>query len=181
MAAYLSFSSGIDADTTNLLINSVIEQINTGETEVHLWISSGGGFVDPCINAYNVLKTLPVNLVTHNVGAIQSIANILFLAGTARYAAPHTTFLFHRTTWTFGDKPMDLDAARLREFAQACDLTDRRLYRLIDERTGMGVRRARALIQRGMSLDPEAAKERGIVHEVRPADFPPGSSFVQVR
>lgn len=181
MTAYLSFSSPINADSMNLLLDNVVGQINEGESEVHLWISSGGGFVDPCMNAYHTLKALPVKLVTHNVGAIQSIACILYLAGSVRLAGPHTTFLFHRTTWTFGERSSDADAARLREFAQACDLTDRRLYRLLNAETGMSVHKARALIQRGMSLDPESAKERGIVHEIRPASVPLGATFAQVR
>lgn len=181
MAAYLSFALSITPETTASLINHVIEQINNGESEVHVQISSGGGYVDPCLHAYNTLRALPVKIVTHNAGAIQSIANLLYLAGEVRLAAPHTTFLFHRTVWTFGDKPADLDARRLREFAQACDLTDRRFYRLIHDRTGMSIDRARALVQRGISLDPETAKERGIIHEIRPLEIPAGSAFVNVR
>lgn len=181
VTAYLSFTGGITQESMNLLLDSVIAQINAGESEVHIQMSSGGGFVDPCLHAYNTLRALPVNLTTHNVGALQSMANVLFLAGNTRLAAPHTTFLFHRTTYTFPDKMMDLDARRLREFADACDLSDRRLYRILSADTGMTIDRARSLVQRGTSLDPETAKKRGVVHEIRAPDVPLGSTFVQVR
>ena len=47
------------------------------------------------LNIYNVLIGMPFELITHNVGNVDSIANAVFLAGTKRYACPHSTFMFH--------------------------------------------------------------------------------------
>ena len=47
------------------------------------------------INLYTVLKAMPFDLTTHNVGNVDSIGNAVFLAGTSRYAVPHSTFMFH--------------------------------------------------------------------------------------
>jgi ATP-dependent protease ClpP protease subunit len=47
------------------------------------------------INIYNVLRGLPAKVVFHNVGNVDSIGNVLFLAGDERYACPHSTFMFH--------------------------------------------------------------------------------------
>ena len=38
---------------------------------------------------------MPFELITHNVGNVDSIGNVVFLAGTRRYAVPHATFMFH--------------------------------------------------------------------------------------
>ena len=62
---------------------------------VYLLLSSEVGSVMHGINLYNVLRALPVKLVTHNVGNVDSIGNAIFLAGEERYACQHSTFMFH--------------------------------------------------------------------------------------
>ena len=47
------------------------------------------------MNLYNVMRAMPFKLITHNVGNVDSIGNAIFLAGVARYACPHSTFMFH--------------------------------------------------------------------------------------
>jgi ATP-dependent protease ClpP protease subunit len=47
------------------------------------------------INIYNVLCGMPFKLVTHNVGNVDSIGDVVFLAGETRYACAHSTFMFH--------------------------------------------------------------------------------------
>ena len=47
------------------------------------------------MNLYNVLRALPIKLTVHNVGNVDSIGNAVFLAGSPRYACPHSTFMFH--------------------------------------------------------------------------------------
>jgi ATP-dependent protease ClpP protease subunit len=46
------------------------------------------------LNIYNVLIGLPFELITHNVGNVDSIGNAIFLAGSKRYAChtPHSCF-----------------------------------------------------------------------------------------
>ena len=67
---------------------------NQGTKEIHLLFASTGGNVDAGISAYNVLRSLPIKLVTYN-GNVDSIATIIFLAGDERIAVPHATFMFH--------------------------------------------------------------------------------------
>ena len=47
------------------------------------------------VTLYNYIKSLSVKVVMHNVGLVNSIANVIFLAGNERYAVPHSSFLFH--------------------------------------------------------------------------------------
>lgn len=62
---------------------------------VYLLLSTPGGSVMHGMNLYNVLRGMPFELITHNVGNVDSIGNAVFLAGAKRYAAPHSTFMFH--------------------------------------------------------------------------------------
>jgi ATP-dependent protease ClpP protease subunit len=56
---------------------------------------------------YNLLQSLPYEVHTHNIGAIQSIANVVFLAGDRRTAAPESSFMLHGFTWAFGQETLD--------------------------------------------------------------------------
>ena len=42
-----------------------------------------------------LLAAMPFKLATHNVGRVNSIGNVVFLAGEERYAVPHSAFMFH--------------------------------------------------------------------------------------
>lgn len=89
-AAYVSFSGEINVGTTELLLATMANVANQGIPEVHLLISTPGGSVMNGINIYNVLRGLPLKLVTHNVANVDSIGNAIFLAGEERYACANT-------------------------------------------------------------------------------------------
>jgi ATP-dependent Clp protease protease subunit len=93
--SYISFLADINPITSAALVATVFEEVRKGATEVYLMLSTPGGTVDHGVAAYNILKALPVPLTTHNVGGVNSIGNVLFLAGRHRKAAPGTTFMFH--------------------------------------------------------------------------------------
>ncbi len=92
---YVSFSAEINPNTTETLIATISNMANKGVKTVHLLISTPGGSVMNGMNLYNILRGLPIHLITHNVGNIDSIGNAVFLAGAERYACPHSTFMFH--------------------------------------------------------------------------------------
>ena len=48
----------------------------------------------------------------HNVGQVDSSANVIFLAADERYASPHTTFLFHGMNYTFSNPTVDFAVLR---------------------------------------------------------------------
>ena len=62
---------------------------------LYFLFASPGGSVDAGVAIYNYLRSLPVKLIMHNNGAIDSIANVIFHAADERKATPHATFLFH--------------------------------------------------------------------------------------
>jgi len=47
------------------------------------------------VTLYNFIRSLPVKTIMHNIGIIDSIANVVFLAANERYANPSSSFLFH--------------------------------------------------------------------------------------
>src|SRR5258705_13380029 len=92
---YLSFSAEIVPFTTESLLAACANLANAGVKNVYLMLSTPGGSVSHGITLYNTLRAMPFNLVTHNVGGVNSIGNVIFLAGAERYACPNATFMFH--------------------------------------------------------------------------------------
>jgi hypothetical protein len=58
-------------------------------------LSTQGGSVMHGMNLYNLLRALPIELTIHNVGNVDSIGNVVFFAGSKRFAYAHSTFMFH--------------------------------------------------------------------------------------
>src|SRR5437773_7862504 len=107
---YLVFSLNITPQTVTKLLSECAAWANQGTKEIYLLLAPLGGNVPAGIAAYNALRALPVKLITHNIGNVDSIANILFLAGQERLAVPHSTFMFHGVRFdvpanTSGDLP----------------------------------------------------------------------------
>jgi len=101
---YINFYDGIDLVKVNKFIQFTTDVISKyNPTELYYFISSKGGDVDAGFTLYNFLISLQSKLTVtmHNIGTIDSIANIIFIAGGKRYAAPNAAFLFHGYTLSF--------------------------------------------------------------------------------
>src|SRR5271165_2415692 len=132
--AYISFSAEIVPHTTESLIALLGQQVNQGVQVVQLLLSTPGGSVMHGMNLYNVLRALPVTLITHNVGNVDSIGNAIFLAGAKRYACPHSTFMFHGVGFDVPQQ-MRIEEKFLRERLDGITSDQKRIGSVIEERT----------------------------------------------
>ena len=174
LPSYVSFSAKIVPQTTESLIAVMANLANTGATEVHLLLSTPGGSVMHGLTLYNVLKALPFKLVTHNVGNVDSIGNAVFLAGEARYACPHSTFMFHGVGF---DSPADtrLEQKFLRERLDGIQADEKRIGGIIEERSSLNAADIENLFLEMKTKDAAYAVGAGIVHEIRDVNIPPGA------
>lgn len=170
---YVSFSAEINPHTTESLIATLANCSSQGAEEVHLLLSTPGGSVMNGMNLYNVLRALPLRLVTHNVGNVDSIGNAVFLAGEHRYASPHSTFMFHGVGMdTTG--AMRLEEKLLRETLASILADQKRIAGIIEERTNLDSRQVKALFREAQTKDATYAVSTGIVHEIKDVEIPPG-------
>jgi ATP-dependent protease ClpP protease subunit len=176
---YISFSAEINAHTTESLIAALANCANKGVKEVYLLLSTPGGLVMNGMNLYNVLRAFPFKLTTHNVGNVDSIGNAVFLAGTTRYASPHSTFMFHGVGF---DTPpgMRLEEKSLRERLDSILSDQTRIGGIIAERTNMTEEQIKGLFREAQTKDAAFAAGCGIIHEVRDVQIPPGSPIVSL-
>jgi ATP-dependent Clp protease, protease subunit len=169
---YLTFAGTVEQQATSRFFNSLNIATRQGVGKVHLLIQSTGGIVEDGIAIYNYLTNLPLELITYNEGAVQSIGLLLYLAGKLRKCARDASFLIHKTTFTF-QVPVTAEMMRARaEAAEDCDKkTDailRNHIRMPDDRWALRDRF-------DLTINAEEAKQFGLVHEITHFAPPQGS------
>jgi ATP-dependent protease ClpP protease subunit len=176
---YVSFSAEINPSTTESLIAVMAACANAQVKQVYLLLSTPGGNVREGFNLYSVLKGMPFELVTHNVGNVDSIGNAVFLAGIKRYATQHSTFMFHG---------VGITAQQLQRFEQK-DLEERldgllkdqdRIGSVITQHTKVSQAEVADLFRQGQTKDSKFAVDRGIIHEIRDVQIPAGCPVISL-
>jgi len=175
---YVSFSAEVNPHTTEALIAALANCANQGVQEVYLALSTPGGSVMNGMNLYNVMRAMPFKLITHNVGNVDSIGNVMFLAGEERCASPHSTFMFHGVG--FNPDGARLEEKLLRERLNGILADQKRIGSVIEERTQLAGNKIKALFREAGTKDAAYAASVGIVHQVRELQIPAGSPIVSL-
>jgi ATP-dependent Clp protease, protease subunit len=179
MTTYISFSAEIVPQTTETLIAVLADQVNKKVDEVYLMLSTPGGSVMHGLTLYNVLKGLPLKLIIHNVGNVDSIGNAVFLAGTERYACPQSTFMFHGVGFDVKNAQR-LEEKFLRERLDGLLQDQRRIGAVIRQHTNLNDRNIRNLFREARTKDANYALSVGIIHEIRDVKIPTGNPIISL-
>lgn len=170
---YISFSAEIVPQPTEALIATLADLANQRVSRVHLLLSTPGGMVGNGITLYNALRGFPFELVTHNVGNVNSIGNAVFLAGDKRYACPQSTFMFHGVGFdvTGGIR---LEEKLLLERLDALRADQKLIADVIADRTKLSAGNIAQLFLEAQTKDASWAVGAGIVDEIRDVHIPDG-------
>jgi ATP-dependent Clp protease protease subunit len=151
-----------------------LSALREGASEIWLHFASEGGQTFQGFAVYSFLRSLPVPLTVHNLGNVESISLVVYLAGETRRVCPQGRFLIHPLHWNF--EAGRVDHARLREYVGKLDNDLRRYVEIFEERTAG----ASAPISVGEHLSGSerlipatASISAGIAHEVTEASIPP--------
>jgi ATP-dependent Clp protease protease subunit len=146
---------------------------------IYFQFSSGGGSVDSAITLYNFLKSLPCEIVMHNTGSIDSAANVVFMAGDRRYAAAHTSFLFHGVGWEFGSN-QQLKRAQIKETLSMIETAEDKIAGILADNTKLQETEIKALFTEGQSKSASFAKTKGVISELKNVTLPKDTPIVTV-
>jgi ATP-dependent protease ClpP protease subunit len=91
----------------DVTVNAIDQSMKKGAKEFIILISTPGGHVFHGLSAYNYLRGLPVKIITHNFGSVDSIGVVLFCAGDERYSSPQARFLLHGVSVNFGKSSLE--------------------------------------------------------------------------
>jgi ATP-dependent Clp protease, protease subunit len=176
---YVSFSAEINVNTAEPLIAAMSNLANQGVPRVVLCLSSPGGDVMSGMNIYNMLRAMPFELTTHNVGNVDSIGNAIFLAGDRRYACSNSTFMFHGVGFN-AEGGKHFEEKLLRERLNGVLADQKRIGTVIEERTKLAGRQIKGLFREAQTKDAAYAVGAGIVHEIKDVQVPPGTPVMSL-
>jgi ATP-dependent protease ClpP protease subunit len=175
---YIAFFADVQATQVAKLRAALTDAANAGD-EVYLIISSVGGNVSEGLNIAAYMRTLPVQITTHNIGQTDSIANVIFSAGTRRYANTNASFLFHGVSMHY--ERVDFIESQLEEQYKSVKRLRENIAAVFATYIGISIGDAEALMVSGATiLNAQEALTKTIVHEVRDAAIPPNSRIVAI-
>ncbi|NHQ88080.1 hypothetical protein HA050_18395 [Iodobacter sp. HSC-16F04] len=167
------FMRSINPDTLAGLQHATLSALKEGATELVILISSDGGNTDQGFAAYHFLRSLSIPVTMHCIGNIESMAVVMFLAGTKRLIVPHGKVKVHPMNWSFTAGAVD--HARLAECVASLDFDAKRYADIFEERTN-GARkilRVRSHLEgKAKLLGAAASVEAGIATGVEDASIP---------
>lgn len=177
---YIKFFAPIVPETVGALMQVVDGKVKQGVKRIGLLISSPGGDVFQGLTAYNYLRGIPLEIVTHNFGSADSIGVVLFCAGSRRLSVPHARFLLHGVQCRF-TQPISLEEKQLEEKLKGLQIDMGNIARVIADT----VQRDKDKVVQDMlnrtTLYPDEAIEYGLVHEIKSQLFEPGAEVIAIQ
>jgi ATP-dependent Clp protease, protease subunit len=171
---YLSFTAKVTDQTTTALMNTLAAAIQQGIKELTLLLSTPGGSVMHGMTLYNYLSALPVKLTTFNIGNVDSIGAIVFLAGEQRFACPHSTFMLHPVAFGL-QSGLSYEQPDLTAIVQSLEADQARIAGIYAERSGLAKDNALGLFNQQKTYSAVEAQKFSFVHEVKALAIEPGA------
>jgi ATP-dependent Clp protease protease subunit len=105
--AWFTLSGDVNSDMVHRVFEAVGHMTEEGIATAHVLVQSNGGYVSDGLCLYNFMSKSPIDFVMYNGGAVASIAVIMYLAGTRRYASETARFMVHKShaTASPGSRP----------------------------------------------------------------------------
>jgi ATP-dependent protease ClpP protease subunit len=113
----------------------------------------------------------------HNIGVINSIANVIFLAGAKRYASPHTTFLFHGAASQLNGM---ISLPQLNEIKDSLQKDHDTITGIICDNTKITEDEIKKLFFEGETKNVQFALEKGIINKIEGAKIPQEAKFISI-
>lgn len=177
---YVSFSAEIKQVTTEALLSVCSELASKNIKTLYLLFSTPGGNTINGVTLYNTLRGMPFELIAHNVGSVNSIGNIVFLAAEKRYACQNANFMFHGVASNIMSAPTSLSEKDLKERLDAIRADQKRIGSIIAERTTLATTDVAAMFLSAETKNANDAKAAGIIHEIRDVQIPAGAPVKQL-
>jgi ATP-dependent protease ClpP protease subunit len=176
---YVTFLHAVQAPTVRALLATIQGVINTqgGKPSIYLLMSTPGGSVDEGIMLFNALRALPITLTTHNIGNVDSIGNVVFLAGSKRLANANATFMWHGVGFDV-TTPQRFELKNVREMLSGIEAHTARMASTIAGRSALTKEQIHELFLEATTKDAAYAKAHDLVHEIADAAIPDGGSLI---
>lgn len=177
---YINYYDVIDMPRAKAIMGvcaNIISKENPDK--LYFLFASPGGDVNAGIVLYNFFCALPIDIVMHNTGAVDSIGNVVFSSGKERYASPHSSFLFHGITMRF-NQGAQLSLNQLNESKSSLDADQKKIAGILQENSKLSMDEILGFFSEGEAKDAEFAKAKGIVQKIIKPAIPKGAPVISI-
>ena len=87
--------AGINGPSVEAILKSIDSKVSDGYNRLHIMLNTPGGSVAHGLVLHKVLKSIPIEIYTYNIGSVDSIGVVIFCSGYKRYSVPNARFLIH--------------------------------------------------------------------------------------
>lgn len=162
--AYIYFLCEINQQSMQSTVSALTSDLNDNIDTLYFIINTNGGSVAYGIALYNFLKSLPHRIIMHNMSEVDSIGNVVFMAGDERYATENATFLIHPVNTNVKN---ELHYSDLKEKMSSVNNDTKRIKKIILDNTDMDPDDLASLLNSGKVKTSEYALNKKIIHEIR--------------
>ncbi len=152
----------------DFVANTIVAQLLWAEHEdperdINLYINSPGGSVTAGLAIYDTMRAIRAPVATYCMGMAGSMATIILAGGDKgkRYSLPHSTVHMHPAGGGARGYAPDVEIMA-RELLRLQQLT----RELLSRDSGQSIERIKLDFDRDLFMDPEHAKEYGIIDEI---------------
>ena len=131
--------------------------------DISFYINSPGGLVTAGLAIYDTMQYIRPDVSTVCIGQAASMGSLLMAAGAAgkRYSLPHSRIMVHQPSGGFQGQATDIEIHAKEILSLRARLND-----IYVQHTGKDLKVIEGAMERDKFLDPEEAKEFGIIDEV---------------
>jgi ATP-dependent Clp protease protease subunit len=154
----------VEDHQANLLIAQLLFlESENPDKDIHFYINSPGGMVTAGLAIYDTMQFIKPDISTVCIGQAASMGSLLLAAGAAgkRFALPNSRVMIHQPLGGFQGQATDIDI-HAREILN----TRERLNSILAHHTGQPIETIAQDTERDNFMDPEAAREYGLVDQV---------------
>jgi ATP-dependent protease ClpP protease subunit len=176
---WIQFAASVNQNTSSRFIQAITQCLNEGATKLNILISTPGGTVIHGKGIYNFLAALPVEIDVYNIGQVDSIGGIMYLAGANRYATENSSFLIHAVALQVGGAA-SFQEKLLQEKIDSLKQDRESIAIIYADRTGISLEDFETLMLEGTTISANDAVVRGVVTEVKSPSIPVGTQLISV-
>jgi len=168
----------IDDQVANVIVAQLLYlEREDPDKDINMYVHSPGGSVTAGLAIYDTMQLVRPDIATYCVGATHSMGTVLLCAGTKgkRYVMPNATIHMHQALLGGGGiqgQASDIEI-QANEIIRENDL----LRGILAKHSGQDVERIKKDFDRDFYLNPQQAKDYGLVdeilvareHEIKPA------------
>jgi ATP-dependent Clp protease protease subunit len=173
-------AGGITNQTASALIQVVGDRVSKGVRSVLVALSSPGGNIYWGVTAYNFLRGLGVEIITHNAGQVDSIAGVIYCAGDRRLSVPDGRFLIHGVAATFEGSNPQISERDLRSRIASLERDRDTVASILAARTGKPLGDVKSDMLNEKIMSAQEARDYGFVTEITEQIFDPAQEIVQI-